>query len=52
MFVYSTCEHLRHNLTYFLLFFSGKPEGADGEEMETSSHMDTQVHKYNDSIRP
>lgn len=23
--------------------FPGKPEGADGEEMETSSHMDTQV---------
>jgi len=24
-------------------FLSGKPEGADGEDMETSSHMDAQV---------
>lgn len=24
-------------------FFSGKPEGADGEDMETESHVDTQV---------
>lgn len=26
--------------------FPGKPEGADGEEMETSSHMDTQVSNW------
>ena len=33
--------HLRSTLT--VTFFPGKPEGADGEDMETGSHVDAQV---------
>ena len=33
--------HLGSTLT--MTFFPGKPEGADVEDMETGSHVDTQV---------
>ena len=29
-----------------MTFFPGKPEGADGEDMETESHVDTQVSHW------
>lgn len=41
LFMHCACMHLRHTLA--MTFFSGKPESADGEEMETESHVDTQV---------
>ena len=48
LFVRSVCMHLRPTLT--MTFFPGKPEGADGEDMETESHVDTQVSHWTLSL--
>ena len=42
--------HLRPTCALTLTFFPGKPEGADGEDMETGSHVDTQVSHSTSSL--